>query len=165
MSKTVKCKICGKKIDRDTAYIVRIKDKNNYYCNEHEYKEHQHELELKNKIFMKCFEIFEYPIKSSAFYKEINGLLDKFPYEDIYTYICNDEDYLNNTLRNKMFKSEFAKIRYFCAIIRNKLNETHYDYSNDVKKNIEINEDTACAKYKPQVRKKSLSDIEKEVGG
>ena len=49
MTIEVKCRICGKKKEKSEAYKVVINNKNNYYCNETEYREWASKKEIKKQ--------------------------------------------------------------------------------------------------------------------
>lgn len=156
----VKCRICGNKIDRDTAYKVRNKNVNEYYCSRDEYLEKLEKIKVKDNTYEKLFDIFGRKITNTALFKEITELENVYGYEKIYQYLCENERYLTNVL-SKDFKSEYAQIRYFSAILKNNLADFKIE-SKQPEKRIEI--DMPTVKYTQRKKRKSLLEIEQEVG-
>jgi ribosomal protein L16 Arg81 hydroxylase len=156
----VKCRICGNKIDRDTAYKVRNKNVNEYYCSQDEYLEKLEKIKVKYNTYEKLFDIFGRKITNTALFKEITELENVYGYEKIYQYLCENERYLSNVL-SKDFKSEYAQIRYFSAILKNSLADFKIE-SKQPEKRIEI--DMPTVKYTQRKKRKSLLEIEQEVG-
>lgn len=167
----VKCRCCGNRIDKTNAYVIQKGKSNFYYCNEGEYltiqsqkeKENQKKKELqeqKNKIYGICCEIFGYKIISSNFWKEYNSL--PISQDILLLYLTDTKDKLSKAL-SKSFDSEYGKIRYFFAIIRNshadwlqKRKQEELDDTLMMKHNVEFYEQT----YIPKERKKPLSFYE-----
>ena len=65
----VKCRQCGTKIDRKTAFKVVVGGKNAYYCNEAEYQKTLHEKEIKTITYDCINQIFGYKVLNSALFK------------------------------------------------------------------------------------------------
>lgn len=156
----VKCRICGKKIDRDTAHKVRNKNVNEYYCNQDEYLEKLKKIKVKNNTYEEMFNIFGRKVTNTILFKEITELESVYGYEKIYQYLCENERYLTNVL-SKDFKSEYAQIRYFSTILKNSLADFKIE-SKQPEKRIEI--DMPTVKYAQRKKRKSLFEIEREVG-
>jgi hypothetical protein len=74
--------------------------------------------------------------------------------------LCENEKYLSNVL-SKDFKSEYAQIRYFSTILKNNLADFKVE-SKQPEKKIEI--DMPTVKYAQRKKRKSLLEIEQEVG-
>src|SRR5574344_1930159 len=107
-----KCKICKKDVDKSIAYILRINDKNQYYCSEQEYIEHQRMLEFKDKTYIQINDIFSRKVINTILFKEINQLAELYGYEKIFNYLEFNNTYLADVM-SKEFKHEYAQIRYF----------------------------------------------------
>lgn len=185
----VKCRKCGNKIDRNDAFKVVVDNKNVYYCNEKEYEEHVKEKQkiererfikkkeqqllkqkkekekiIRERIYDSITRIFGYLPKNTALYKEMNELIVCFGYELIDDYLKEREDYLYDTIQNKNFESEYGKIRYFSAILKNTL----VDFEN---KRQEKKEESAKVydinvvkmKFKRKQKRKSLEEIENNI--
>ena len=116
----VKCRICGNKIERNDAYKVVVNDKNEYYCNEKEYKQKQKQIADKENTIKIINEIFGYEITNSAFFKELKALSENNSYEKIYSFIYDNRQMLDRSM-SRDFTSEYGKIRYFSTIIKNNI--------------------------------------------
>jgi YHS domain-containing protein len=165
----VKCKSCGTKIERDTAYKVVLKDKNSYYCNEQEYLNYKQDLKNKDDVYMEIDNIFNKKITNTVLFKEVGELSKIYTYETILLYLQQNEQYLINVL-NKSFVSEYAQIRYFTAILKNSLSDFERLQKEtrkiEIKKIVEIDtQNIYNNNYKPQQRKKTLAKIELEMDG
>lgn len=157
-----KCKICKQDVDKSVAYILRVNDKNQYYCSEIEYIEHQKMLEFKSKAYMQINNIFDRKIINTILFKEINELAELYGYEKIFNYLEFNNTYLAGVM-SKDFKHEYAQIRYFTAILKNSLEDfkIESDSKNNITKTLVI--DMPSNNYKPKERKKSLLEFEDEV--
>lgn len=157
----VKCQCCGNIIDRNVAFKVVVGKVNKYYCNENEYQMIQKVRELKDDTYEKIFECFNRKVTNSALFKEISELENIYGYKKILGYVNDNMEYLSSILIEKIFASEYAQIRYFVAILKNNL----ADYSLEdyiYKKNIIV--DIPEIKYKERNKKRTLEEIEQEVG-
>ena len=151
----VKCRLCGTKVDKKEAFKVVVGGKNTYYCNESEYQKVLHEREVKDNTYECINQIFGYKVLNSALFKEINLLLEVYSYEHILAYLIENKEYLTRVLK-KDFTSEYAKIRYFAAILKNNSADFKMEEPEESKK-IEID--------MPIINKRrSLSEIEEQVG-
>jgi hypothetical protein len=156
----VKCKICSEKIDRDKAYKVIVNEKNNYYCNEDEYKKSIEKQIVKDNTYKEIYNLFGMKVTNTALYKEVGELANIYTYEKILGYLIQNNPYLSKVMV-KDFVSEYAKIRYFTAILKNSLADFKVEQST-INKEIVI--DMPKDNFKSKQRKKSLSEYETEVG-
>lgn len=156
----VKCRQCGTKIDRKTAFKVVVGGKNAYYCNEAEYQKTLHEKEIKTNTYDCINQIFGYKVLNSALFKEINLLLQVYSYEHILAYLMENKNYITKVLE-KDFVSEYAKIRYFSAIIKNNIADFKM---KEPEKPREIDVDMPIRNYKRKNKRRSLEEIEQKVG-
>lgn len=156
----VKCRLCGTKVDKKEAFKVVVGGKNTYYCNESEYQKVLHEREVKDNTYECINQIFGYKVLNSALFKEINLLLEVYSYEHILAYLIENKEYLTRVLK-KDFTSEYAKIRYFAAILKNNIADFKMEEPEESKK-IEI--DMPIINYKRRNKRRSLSEIEEQVG-
>lgn len=156
----VKCRQCGTKIDRKTAFKVVVGGKNAYYCNEAEYQKTLHEKEIKTNTYDCINQIFGYKVLNSALFKEINLLLDVYSYEHIFAYLTENKEYITKVLE-KDFVSEYAKIRYFAAILKNNLADFRMKEPENPR---EVEVDIPIMHYKRRNKRRSLSEIEESVG-
>jgi hypothetical protein len=137
-----------------------VKGVNHYYCNKQEYDEIQRKKQSKDNTFLCINDIFGYKVTSTVLFKEINGLHDTYTYEKIFAYLQDNQQYLQQVME-KDFASEYAKIRYFSAILKNnlvdfKIKEPEFIRTMDV--------DMPSNRYKRKKQRKALSEIETEVG-
>lgn len=157
----VKCRACGNQIEKNEAYKVSKNKVNYYYCNKEEYMNIYNQKQIKDNVYNEINDIFGYKITNTALYKEINEIHQIYTYEQIISYLKANHQYLSDVL-NKEFKSEFAKIRYFSAILRNSLKDFIIEENKkEIRK--EINIEITQNNYKPKTRRKSMTDFEDEV--
>jgi hypothetical protein len=152
----VKCKGCTNKIDRDTAYKVVVKGKNTYYCNVEEYETINIEKESKNKVIDLAFELVGKTTNTTLF-KELTDISKVHTYTKMLKFMEENMIDLDVAMSRNDFVHEFAKIRYFAAIIKNQI--------GDYKEKLEV-ENTEVygfdfveeVKYTP-TKKKSFADF------
>ena len=165
----VNCQYCkGKKIDKATAYgVLQSNGKTRkYYCNEHEYIQSiwDKSKKMNDKVGITDFikEAFGYLPSNTNLYKEWsewNALADN---ETILSYLQDNRDMIMSCM-NKEFKSEYAQIRYFSAILKNSLKD--YSTIKDEQKN-EIKREYIYddfSKFKPKKKRRTMSEIEDKV--
>ena len=155
----VKCKGCGEKIDRDIAYRVTMKGKNIYYCSKAEYDNIIKAREIKDNTYNLICQLFGYKITNTSLFKELNLISESHSYNIIFSYLQENYEYLLEVL-SKNFNSEYAKIRYFSAILKNSLadfktkEECIKKYDNSLQHN----------KFKRKSGRRSLIELEEEAG-
>ena len=167
----VKCRYCGERVEKEDAY--KDPNKNSYYCSEEHYlatmkkrEDFQKEKEEKkqNKIdpvYEEVAEIFGYRIQNSQLFKEMKLWRSICDDEKILAYLHEHNGYIKSKLE-KLNSSEYARIRYVSAILKNSLK----DYVATVRVEPEkINVD--CEIYEPTVfakkKRRGLSELEDEV--
>ena len=150
----VKCKICKNKVERNDAYKVVVKDKNHYYCNVDEYVKWNEENESRRKVIDFAFEVIGETTNTSLM-KDLSQIAKVHTYIKMINYMESNVEEIVNAM-NKHFETEYGKIRYFAAIIKNsigdfkeKKEETEEIYDLDVIEEV---------KYTP-TKKKSFSDF------
>ena len=155
----VKCRICGNKVERNDAYKVVVNGKNEYYCNEKEYEQKKKQTIDKENTIKIINEIFGYEITNSVFFKELKALSENNSYEKIYSFIYDNKQMLDRAL-SKDFTSEYGKIKYFSAIIKNNIVDyVIYDESYITNNKYEILD----IKYKAKKKRRAMVDIEGEL--
>ena len=121
-----KCKICGAGLDTATAYKVTDKNgKNKYFCSESEFDAEEERkkkvAEDKDRVYRLICDIMgEKEIISTALFKEWqvwNKVADNAKIGD---YLAENKDYLTSVIA-RLGSSEYARIRYLSAIIRDKI--------------------------------------------
>ena len=142
-----KCKICGSALDTKDAYKVTDKNgKNKYFCSESEYEAEEARkkkaAEDKDKVYNLICDMFGYEIVNTQFFAEWvlwNKLKSN---EIIYKYLRENEDYLQQ-ICDRSFGSEYQKIRYFSAVLKNSLRDfvPKVEVSEQPKVSISIDQD------------------------
>lgn len=151
----VKCRICKNKIERNDAYRVVVKDKNHYYCNVDEYISWNEENESRMKVIDFSFEVIGETTNTSLM-KELAQIAKVHGYKKMINYMEFDVENIVNAM-NKHFETEYGKIRYFTAIIKNSIG----DFKEKVEvENIELHEVDVIeeVKYTP-TKRKSFADL------
>ena len=179
MGRRCKCKFCGKELTTDIAY--KSESDKAYFCNQDEFQSwlqnkinKQAEKETEKEIFNIMGETVGGIIKPYS-WKEIKEtvslLKTKFSLDQIKDYVSSEKSNIEDIIRRKSFNSEFNKVKYYLAIIKNNIEE---DILNDkyvsdvsiqlVKNDIidagEINFDSF--KYKPRKMRKPMIEFEIE---
>lgn len=155
----VKCKLCSTKLERNDAYKVTVNGKNEYYCNEKEYQQKLKEATDKENVMNILKEILDNRVNYPALNKELKEINTTNSYEKIYSYLYDNKSMLEQSL-NKSFSSEYARIRYLSAIIKNHI----VDYIMEDESYITDNEyEILDTKYKQKKKRRAMCDIEKEL--
>ena len=160
-----KCKICGCELDIKTAYkITDNNGKNKYFCSAAEFKAEEERkkkaAEDKDRVYrLICDIMCEKEIISTALFKEWqvwNKVADNSKIGD---YLAENKDYLSSVIA-RLSSSEYAKIRYLSAIIRDKIKAFVPKVEVvEVPKN--ITEEHYETKYKAKTRR-ALEDFEED---
>ena len=97
---------------------------------------------------------------NTALNKEIAVWCNMRNLDVVYSCLIDNEDNINDILRRKNFDSDYGKVRYFSAIIKNILS-SYKPIEEDVIKecNVELYE----SKYKPMPRRKCLNDYDEVI--
>lgn len=162
-----KCRVCGKKVDKVTAFkIVNDSGRNEYYCTEEEYRKKKNEQMLREDTYRKIYDIFGETISDTRFYKEMTNLLAFYTMKEINDIVTENFEELIMIMTNKNFDTKFGKIRYFFKVIATKLEKAKRlnqpVQSNYIPKEVQV--DMPDMKYKPRKQRVSLEDITMEVG-
>lgn len=121
-----KCRCCGNSLDTKTAYKVTDKNgKNKYFCSQSEFEAEEERKkkaqEDKSRVYrLVCDIMGEKEVISTALYKEWaiwNKVADD---AKIAKYLEENKDYLSSVV-GRLQNSEYARIRYLSAIIRDKI--------------------------------------------
>lgn len=171
----VYCKICRKKIDRDSAYKVVGKNGNNYYCNKEEYLEKERATAEYRYIFKKYSDILSADSsKISLIVSETKKIIEEFGSTEVYNYLSNNEKLIKDTVYYKKnngenFNNFYSLIKYVSGIIKNGINDNKNKKNNipktfvikDVDVSIVNNIDSGFRKR----GRRSLDEIEEEYDG
>lgn len=159
----VTCQICKKKIEKDTAYKRVVGKANKYFCSEQEWRSEEDKkkkvAEDKDKVYYLICDMFGYQIQNTQFFAEWTLWNKLQSNEIIYKYLRENEDYLQE-ICDRSFDSEYQKIRYFSAILKNSLRDFKPKVVVVEKPKVVIEEHYET-KYKPKVRQ-SLEDLEED---
>lgn len=122
-----KCKICGTELDTKTAYKITDKNgKNKYFCSATEFEAEEARkkkaAEDKDKVYNLICDMFGYEIVNTQFFAEWTLWNKLKSNEIIYKYLRENEDYLQQ-ICDRSFGSEYQKIRYFSAVLKNSLRD------------------------------------------
>ena len=121
-----KCKICGSVLDTNVAYKVTDKNgKNKYFCSQSEFEAEEERkkkvAEDKDRVYRLICDIMgENEIISTALFKEWQVWLKVADNSKIGDYLAENRDYLSSVIA-RLQTSEYARIRYLSAIIRDKI--------------------------------------------
>ena len=121
-----KCKICGTTLDTNTAYKITDKNgKNKYFCSAAEFEAEearkQKAAEDKDKVYrLICDILGETEIINTILFKEWQVWLKVADNEKIAKYLAKNKDFLTSVM-TRVQSSEFARIRYLSAIIKDKI--------------------------------------------
>ena len=162
-----KCKICGTQLDTKTAYKVTDKNgKNKYFCSATEFEAEETRkkrlAEDKDKVYrLICDILGEKEVLNTALWKEKTIWNKAFPDEIIAKYLAENKDYLRSAV-SKLSGTEYAKIRYVSAVLKNSLRDFKPKVEVVEKPRVVVAEEHYETKYKPKTRM-ALEDFEEEI--
>ncbi len=161
-----KCKICGNILDTNTAYKVTDKNgKNKYFCSASEFEAEEvrkkKAAEDKDRVYYLICDIMgEKEIINTALWKEKIEWNKAFSDEFIAKYLQENKDYLTSAIA-RLNSSQFAKIRYLSAILKNSLGDFKPKMVEVEKSKVTVVEEHYETKYKPKARL-ALEDLEED---
>lgn len=123
-----KCRICGTKLDTKTAYKVVDKNgKPKYFCSASEFETEEAKRkkiqEDKDRVYYLICDIMGVDeIINTALWKEKQLWNKAFSDEIIAKYLQENKEYLTSAV-TRLDSSEYAKIRYISAILKNSLRD------------------------------------------
>lgn len=165
-----KCKFCKKIIDKNTAYAVEHGKAHDYYCSKEEYESMLKE-QLKEADFLEeinfAFDVNINIYSNSCWLdikQAINTLRKTYTREEILWYINNTLEDAVRVIEKKTFDTEFHKIRYLIAILKNNIAEYLRDHPvpAPAESKVEVDYYMAPVKYKPSNQRRALALIELE---
>ena len=142
----VKCKYCGKSIDKELAFIEEyltdsLSIRYRYFCNEKCYNEKQNEIKMKerrkeikkeNREKVRVLCNLGEKEKNIYFQSTYKSITDNFSQEDIYEFINKYEKDMLNVLNSKDFKTVNSRVKYCLLMLENQLQ--HYVAENQLDK-------------------------------
>lgn len=159
-----KCKICGAALDTNTAYKVTDKNgKNKYFCSASEFEAEEERkkkaAEDKDRVYrLVCDIMDEKEIINTILFKEWQEWLKVANNAKIGDYLAENKDYLCSAIA-RLQSSEYARIRYLSAIIRDKIKA--FTPKVEVEKPKVTTEEHYETKYKAKTRR-ALEDFEED---
>lgn len=168
----VTCCICGKKIEKDTAYKAKVvvnkrtgekelKYKN--CCSEQEWQAEEDRKkkakEDKDKVYDLICDMWGYEIQNTKFFDEWAHWNKLKSNEIIYKYLRENETRLQQ-ICDKSYDNEYSRIRYFSAILKNELRDFQPKPKVEEKPKVVVEEHYET-KYKAKARQ-ALEDFEED---
>lgn len=173
----VKCQICGKSIDRSTAYKVVVSGANKYFCSEEEFnadkarKDHVKEvLETIAECYQYCTGYGEPPY--NVVKKELKENLKAVDIEVIYQFIKENREKLKKTVEKKIerdgpFGQVYFAFRYISGIIKREILEKNWKAKQIAptiqKTGIDLNFYNIKPNAKQLKKRRALDDLEDEI--
>lgn len=175
----VKCQICGKSIDRSTAYKVVVGDANKYFCSEEEFnaekarKDHAKEvLETITECYQYCAGYGEPPY--NIIKKELGENLKAVDIEMIYQFVKENREKLKKTVDKKIerdgpFSRAYFIFRYVSGIIKREILEKDWKAKQVAptvqKTGIDLNFYNVKPNTTQLKKRRSLDELEDEIDG
>lgn len=131
----VKCKNCGKSMPKSKAYLHEYLNdnfeiKNKYYCDEKCCDEKESEQINNKKCYELLNEILEFPVRTNIYFNRMyKDLKEHYNILVILNYLEEEGEMLNIQLM-KDFVSLNSKIKYFFAIMQDKLPKYEVIYNS-----------------------------------
>lgn len=164
LSRTVKCRICGTNVKVKDAFKVTKNGVNQYCCSEEEWQAEEDRKKKakqdKDRVYYLICDMFGYEIQNTKFFDEWSMWNKLKSNEIIYKYIRANETYLQE-ICDRSYDSEYQKIRYFSAVLKNSLMDFKPKAEVIEKPKAVVVEEHYETKYKPKVRM-ALEDLEEE---
>lgn len=160
----VTCQICKIKIERDTAYKRVVGKANKYYCSEQEWQIEEDKkkkaAEDKDKVYrLICDILDEEEVLNTALWKEKAIWNKAFSDEIIAKYLVEHQDYLTSAV-SKLSGTEYAKIRYVSAVLKNSLRDFTPKVKVQEKPKVVVEETIYEVPTQSLNKRRSLDDLE-----
>lgn len=175
----VKCQICGKSIDRSTAYKVVIGDANKYFCSEEEFNADKARKDRAKEILATIAECYQYcsgygEPPYNVVRKELKENLGAIDIETIYQFVKENREKLKKTVEKKIerdgpFSQVYFSFRYLSAIIKREILERGWKAKQVApivqKTGIDLNFYDVKPNTNQLKKRRSLDELEDEVDG
>ena len=174
----VTCRICKKKINKETAYVVtsfgeKKRKTNLYYCSEKELDAYEEKLEKENQkkalakkekddVYDFLCNIFGYKVINTTLFNEWNKWKTLKPNSIILEYLKERQDYLTQVCQRD-FKNEGQKIMYFSAILKNSLHDFRPVENTSARPKVQIDETIYSVSPKNTNKRRSVADLEDDA--
>ena len=150
----VKCRFCGKQIDKKNAYVIKGNKRNKYYC----CYEHSITKKPRDVFYDKAQEVFG-KTTNTLFFKEIDEIAAVHGWDKMIVYLEDNKEYLDKVM-SKNFTSEYARCRYFSVIFKNNLGDYQMKKAEPIiKKVVEVDMDVSTNKYKKKNNVVGMNDL------
>lgn len=129
---TVKCKICGNKIEKGSAYCIEKKSEKtgkisrSYYCSQDEYDKDKYLKGLWREILLLYDDILGYTCISKTKVNMIKEIEEHYSREQLYNCLKANAQSIKNYLNEKGIYEEYGRLAYINSAIKNKIK----DYSS-----------------------------------
>ena len=163
-----KCKICGTQLDTKEAYKVTDKNgKNRYFCSASEFEAEEARkkkaAEDKDKVYYLICDILGVEeIINTALWAEKKIWNKAFSDEIIGQYLEENQSYLISAV-SKLGGTEYAKIRYVSAILKNSLRDFKPKAEEIPKPKVVVEETIYTVPTHSLNKRRSLADLEDDI--
>lgn len=175
----VKCQICGKSIDRSTAYKVVVGGTNKYFCSEEEFNAEKARKDHAKEVFETITECYQYcsgygEPPYNVVRKELKENLKAIDAETICQFVKENREKLKKTVEKKVerdgpFSQVYFSFRYVSGIIKREILEKNWkakQVSPTVQKTgIDLNFYNVKPNTNQLKKRRSLDELEDEVDG
>ena len=163
-----KCKICGTQLNTTEAYkVTDKKGTNRYYCSASEFEAEEARkkkaAEDKDRVYyLICDILGEKEIINTALWAEKKIWNKAFSDEIIAKYLAEHRDYLISAV-SKLSGTEYAKIRYVSAVLKNNLRDFKPKIEEQPKPKVVVEETIYEAPTRSLNKRRSLADLEDDI--
>ena len=163
-----KCKICGTQLNTTEAYkVTDKKGTNRYYCSASEFEAEEARkkkaAEDKDRVYyLICDILGEKEIINTALWAEKKIWNKAFSDEIIAKYLAEHRDYLISAV-SKLSGTEYAKIRYVSAVLKNSLRDFKPKIEEQPKPKVVVEETIYEAPTRSLNKRRSLADLEDDI--
>lgn len=156
---TVKCKRCGNRISKTTAYSVSTEKQHYYFCTEKEYSDFMAEKECKEYILDLLDNISGITVSTHrGLLNTLKQLSNEYSCYSIQEYLESNYDYLSHLFFCKTFKTTSSQIKYLTVVLSNNIPQ-HFTPASGITPVLFSDEyEEYKSHYKNKQKRKSLAD-------
>lgn len=158
-----KCRCCGKTLTPDNRYAVVVGKSNHYYCSEEEYNnmiaKKERENRKKKETTGMLIDAFGQYTTNTIFFKEQSNVVKVHGIDKLHNFMAHNKDDIAINVARKNFCSEYARIKYFFAIINNSIADWRIVENSGVKREYPF-EVIENAKYKRKKKRKGFDFLD-----
>lgn len=162
----VKCKGCGKQVDKNVAYLYEHytksgKKQNQWYCNKKEYESIKKEKEMQLECKYITDKLLGYECTNNSRNKFLSELHKKYTYEFIYNYIQDEFNKIDTIMIEKShdFDNKYNQIAYLFGVINNGITNYEYKPVEDDIREYDVIDEYQGKTNKDKIKKPTLMDI------